>query len=266
MQIQRATVKQFNSMGYTAHFVIKPITIKHLKAILAKKENSYDKLNEVEKKSPIDILINKLEVEEDVNSHNFPLSFHQSLRIFKLFYDLGEYEMAYDQAVENFWDMEDAIPNDIWLKIGGGVNVDGKKRKRNRLRKKKRWDMEYRKCKVLLPILRDVIKRIPLKGKHYSEPCLLRLYDILLRSHSTYIKRIELPSLSASEIDKLLLTQCFYWVAKFEKWLAYWHTKDVSFDDDYYLLIQVILAYQYYLKKRDDTGVGSFIDRLSYLY
>ncbi len=42
MEIQNAIVKQFNTMKYSAHFVLKPATIKRLKAIVVKWQNSLE--------------------------------------------------------------------------------------------------------------------------------------------------------------------------------------------------------------------------------
>lgn len=46
MEIQNVLVKQFNTMRYSAHFVLKPTTIKRLKAIVVKWQNSQEDINE----------------------------------------------------------------------------------------------------------------------------------------------------------------------------------------------------------------------------
>ena len=58
MAIQKAVLQAFNTMSNAKHFVLKPTTIKHLKGIMEKYENSYDD-NDKEylklKKKPMDL-------------------------------------------------------------------------------------------------------------------------------------------------------------------------------------------------------------------
>lgn len=46
MEIQNVLVKQFNNMKYSAHFLLKPATIKRLKAIVVKWQNSLEQTDE----------------------------------------------------------------------------------------------------------------------------------------------------------------------------------------------------------------------------
>lgn len=46
MAIQQAALNAFNTMGNARHFVLKPVTIKHLKTIIEKYENAYDDIDE----------------------------------------------------------------------------------------------------------------------------------------------------------------------------------------------------------------------------
>lgn len=46
MQIQQACLQAFNTMRNAKHFVLKPVTIKHLKSIIEKHENAYDDIDE----------------------------------------------------------------------------------------------------------------------------------------------------------------------------------------------------------------------------
>lgn len=58
MDIQNALIKQFNTMQNATHFIIKPQTIKHLKSIVTKWQNSHDDIDEEyikEKKKPMEL-------------------------------------------------------------------------------------------------------------------------------------------------------------------------------------------------------------------
>lgn len=200
--------------------------------------------------------------DDDLEKKNIYLhGTYRSLRLIKRFYDLGEYEMAYDEAVEDFDSIAHIIPDEIWLKIGGTIDQAGKKIKRRRFFQKQRREMDYKKCKVLIPVFKNLIKQIPPKGKLYSKPWLCDLYHILLRTRSYFIKEVDLSSInSAPERDEQLIKECFKWLKKYEEHLDHWGTRRVSLDSEYRFMSGITLAYDYFLKQRDKKGVGSFID------
>ncbi len=202
--------------------------------------------------------------DEDLETRNIYLhGTYRTLRRIKLFYDLGEYEMAYDEAVEGFNDIDHVIPEDVWLKIGGKIDASGAKIKRRRFLRKQRMEMDYKKCMVLIPILKSVIKKIPPKGKLYSRPWLWDFYHMLMKSRGSFIKELDFTAFkSAPEIDTQLIKECFKWLDKYKEYIDYWHNKKTSSDTNYEFLSSYIIGYEYFLKQRDKKGIGSFIDIL----
>lgn len=183
------------------------------------------------------------------------------LRIIKLFYDLGEYEMAYDEAMEGYRHIDHIIPDEIWLKIGGEIDASGNKVKRRKLGRRERIEMDYKKCIALMPIFREVIRRLPPKDKLYSKPWLGDLYKTLLRSRDHYIKELDVTKFkTAPQIDKQLVKECFKWLVKFKEHIYHWRKQKVDIAHEYRLISHMTLTYAYFLKQRDKKGVGSFID------
>lgn len=185
---------------------------------------------------------------------------HRVLREIKLFYDAGEYEMAYDEAIEGFDDIDHVLPDAIWREIGGMFDEKGNKIKRRKLLKGTRWKMEYRKCLVLITLLKRMIKRLPPKGKLYSKPWLHDIYKCFLGKRE-FIKEIDYTKFtSAPEIDKQLIKECYKWLDKFKEHIDYWSKQKVSLDNEYDFLSWMTRGHEYFLKQRDKTGTGSFID------